>query len=156
MWDMLFRRREPDDVYATLRPGDLFGVEEATDWLPDRLARYLSLANGSALTFYAIVAARAVGGTPSHRDLTTAVWLTAIGLAIALAACVLLRLSRSGEANAIKHNVGNAEPPNLPPTVRSLMKKAAIKKLLAFRVMLVSALAFCIALYVGVKGLLLL
>ena len=39
------------------------------------------------------------------------------------------------------------------PAVQALMKKAAIKKMLAFRLMIVSALSGFIAVYAGVKGL---
>jgi len=40
--------------------------------------------------------------------------------------------------------------------VQALMKKAAVKKLLAIRILIVSALSGCIGLYLGLKGLFLL
>ena len=94
--------------------------------------------------------------TPAHEALGTAAWLTAVGGVIAVAAWVLLLLSRRGEAKALAYHVGNADISDPPPLVQSIMKKAAIKKLLAFRVMIVSGLSLCVAIYLGLKGLYLL
>ena len=118
--------------------------------------RYLLLANASALTFFAIVLSRVPPEAPAHKEFGTAAWLTALGLVIATAAWVLVTLSRKEESKALKHSAGSRGASELPPLVQSFMKKAAIKKLLAFRVMIVSAISFCIAIYLGLKGLYLL
>ena len=157
MWNLFNQKRELNaEVYGKLRPGDLYGGDQIAGRQPEELARYLMLANASALTFFAIVFSRVQAGVRGHEDLYGAVWLTAMGLAIALAAWVLFRLSRAAEGKLLLRNLGDVAPEALPADVREGMKRAAIKKLLGYRVMIVSAISGCIALYIGIKGLILL
>lgn len=144
------------EVYGKLRPGDLFGKERTAVRQPEHLSRYLSLANASALTFFAVVLTRVEAGARGHEDIYGAVWLNGMGLAIAVGSWVLFRLSRAEEAKALLRHVGDVEPDALPADVKSIMRRAAIKKLLGYRVMIVSAISGCIALYTGLKGLIIL
>jgi hypothetical protein len=157
MWSLFSRRRDVDnELYSSLRPGDLYGVDQRSGSPWENMLRYLLLANASGLTFFAIIFWRVSPQTPAHEALGTAVWLTAVGGIVAVAAWVLLFLSRRGEAKALAHHAANAGISEPPPLVQSIMKKAAIKKLLAFRVMIVSGLSLCVAIYLGLKGLYLL
>ncbi len=157
MWTLFSRRRDVDnELYGSLRPGDLYGVDQQGGSAWEKYLRYLLLANASGLTFFAIVFWRVTPQTPAHEAFATAVWLTAVGGLIAVSGWVLLQLSRMGEAKALAQQAGKPKSADLPPPVYSLMKKAAIKKLIAFRVMIVSALSLCIAIYLGLKGLYLL
>lgn len=154
MWNLFNQRRELDaEVYSKLRPGDLYGREPQSTRRPEYIVRYLLLANASVLTFFAVILTRVGVDKPAYRDLNSAVWLTAVGIAIAVGAWVLFQLSRRGEAKALSQDVDGLEASQLPAGVRAIMKKAAIKKLLAVRVMIVSALSGCIGLYLGLKGL---
>jgi hypothetical protein len=157
MWGLFSRRRVVDnELYASLRPGDLYGADNrgGSQWEP--YLRYLLLGNAAGLTFFAIVVSQVTPQTPAHEAFVTATWLTVIGAAIAATAQVMLMLSRREEAKALANRAGTSTASDLPPAVHSLMKKAAIKKLLAFRVMMVSGLSLCIAIYLGAKGLYLL
>jgi hypothetical protein len=157
MWNLFNQRRELDtEVFAKLRPGDLFGSEQQATRRPEYLVRYLVLANASVLTFFAVVLSRVATEMPAYPDIYAAVWLTAVGIAIATGAWTLLKLSRQGEAQALTHGTAGMSASELPPAVRALMKKAAVKKLLAIRILIVSALSGCIGLYLGLKGLFLL
>lgn len=157
MWNLFNQRRELNaEVYDKLRPGDLYGGPHQTGRQPEDLPRYLMLANATALTFFAVLLSRVDAGARGHEDIYAAVWLTAMGLAIALGAWILLRLSRIEEAKALSRNLGDVEAAALPADVKAIMKRAAIKKLVAFRVMIVSAISGCIALYIGVKGIIIL
>jgi hypothetical protein len=157
MWNLFNQKRELNaEVYGKLRPGDLYGGRQITGRQPEDLARYLMLGNASGLTFFAIVLSQVAAGVRGHDDIYGAVWLTAMGFAIAVAAWVMFRMSRAGEERLLARNIGNIAPEALPPDVKDGMKRAAIKKLLGYRIMIVSAISGCIALYVGVKGLILL
>jgi len=157
MWNLFNQKRELNaEVYGKLRPGDLYGGRQITGRQPEDLARFLMLGNISALTFFAIVLSRVAAGARGHEDIYGAVWLNAMGRAIACAAWILFRLSRAEEGRLLAHNLGDIAPEALPADVKKGMKRAAIKKLLGYRVMIVSAISGCIALYVGIKGLILL
>ena len=154
MWNLFNQRRELNaEVYDKLRPGDLFGDPQVPGRQPEHFVRYLLLGNATVLTFFAVILSRVGAEAAAHRDIYAAVWLTSVGIAIAVGAWVLFRLSRLGEAQALGHDVGSLSASELPPAVKAIMKKAAIKKLLAFRIMIVSALSGCIGLYLGIKGL---
>jgi len=94
---------------------------------------------------------RVVRDSAAYQEFYSALWLMGMGTAVAVGAWVLFRLSRFGEDRAMSMYRGNAED-ELPRPVRLLMKRAAIMKLLAVRVMIVSAIAFCIGVYLGIKG----
>lgn len=153
MWNLFNQKRElKTEVYDKLRPGDLFGDAHQGGRQPEDLVRYLLLGNVSVLTFFAIVLSRVDVGVHGHQEIYSAVWLTGTGLAIAVGAWVLFRLARVGERKALSTGPRDVPAEALPPDVKTIMKRAAIKKLLAFRVMIVSAISGCIALYVGIKG----
>jgi hypothetical protein len=157
MWNLFNQKRELNaEVYGKLRPGDLYGGGQLGGRQPEEFARYLMVANASALTFFAIVLSRVEAGVRGHDDIYGSVWLTAIGFVIALSAWILFRLSRAEEGKLMSRNPGNVAAEALPADVKDGMKRAAIKKLLGYRVMIVSALSGCIALYVGIKGLIIL
>jgi hypothetical protein len=157
MWNLFNQRRELDvEVFQKLRPGDLYGGEQQATRRPEYLVRYLVLANASVLTFFAVVLSRVSAEMRAYPDIYAAVWLTGVGIAIAVGAWTLLKLSRTGEAQALAHGTAGRSASELPPAVRTLMKKAAVKKLLAIRILIVSALSGCIGLYLGLKGLFLL
>lgn len=154
MWSLFGRRRDLDaEAYAKLRPGDLYGGEDRP---PEVFVHYLLLMNAPMLTFFAVLGLRVGAETPARAEFVTAVWLTGMGMAIAIGAWTALRLSRSGEAKAVAADVGRAEASELPPPIRAMMKRAAIKKMLAFRLMLVSGISGFIGLYSGLKGLVIL
>ncbi|MPY75361.1 MAG: hypothetical protein GEU87_13995 [Alphaproteobacteria bacterium] len=154
MWSLFNKRRDLDaEVYGKLRPGDLYGADDRMGRPPELFVRYLLLGNASLLAFAAVVLARIAGEAPAQEEFRAAVWLTSIGMAITAVAWLMLRLSRTGEARAISRNIGNVAASEPLPAVQALMKKAAIKKMLAFRLMIVSALSGFIAVYAGVKGL---
>jgi hypothetical protein len=153
MWNLFNQKRElKTEVLDKLRPGDLFGAAHQEGRQPEDLVRYLLLANVSVLTFFAVVLSRVDAGVHGHQEIYSAVWLTAMGLAIAVGAWVLFRLARAGEKKALSRNLGDVEADALPPEVKTVMKRAGIRKLLGFRVMIVSAISGCIAIYVGIKG----
>jgi len=139
------------EVYSTLRPGNLYGGGHKVGRQPEDLVRYLLLANIPGVTFFAIVMSRVVRDSAAYQEFYSALWLMGMGTAVAVGAWVLFRLSRFGEDRAMSMYRGNAED-ELPRPVRLLMKRAAIMKLLAVRVMIVSAIAFCIGVYLGIKG----
>lgn len=152
MWNLFNQRRELErEVYATLRPGDLYGGEHRTGRQPEDLVRYLLLANVPGLTFFAIVMSRVARQDAAYQEFYSAVWLMGMGTAIAVGAWVLFRLSRMGEGQAISMHQGYVED-GPSHQVRAVMKRAAVMKLLAYRVMIVSAIAFCIGVYLGLKG----
>lgn len=155
MWSLFNKRRDLDaEIYGKLRPGDLYGGGDREGRPPEIFVRYLLLANATVLTFAAIVLSRAAA--PAQGEFLAAVWLTSMGAMIVAGAWLMLRLSRAGEAKALSRDIRNAAASEPLPAVQALMKKAAIKKMLAFRLMIVSALAGCIGVYAGLKGLFLL
>jgi hypothetical protein len=157
MWSLFNRGRDLDaEVYGKLRPGDLYGAEGGESRPPEIFVRYLLLANASLLTFAAVILIRVPEEALARREFVAAIWLAALGMAIAAGAWIMFRLSRRGEARAL--SLGGAMPSaaELPPFVQAVMKKAAITKMLALRLLLVSAIAVLIGLYAGVKGLVLL
>ncbi|NJP10933.1 MAG: hypothetical protein HC866_16845 [Leptolyngbyaceae cyanobacterium RU_5_1] len=99
MWNLFNQRRELDaEVFAKLRPGDLFGSEQQATRRPEYLVRYLVLANASVLTFFAVVLSRVGAELPAYPDIYAAVWLTGVGIAIAAGAWTLMKLSRRGRS----------------------------------------------------------
>lgn len=157
MWNLFNQRKALDkEVFETLRPGDLYGGEHRAGKQPEDLVRYLLLACVPGVTFFSIVLFRVDPANSGHEDIVSAVWLLALGAAIACGAWALFRLSRAGEGRALLQDGADNEPADLPPTIRALMKRAATMKLLAFRVMIVSGISFCVGLYLGLKGLILL
>lgn len=139
------------EVYSTLRPGNLYGGDHPAGRQLEDLVRYLLLANIPGFTLFAIVMSRVDPREPAYQEFQSAVWLMGMGTAIAVGAWVLFRLSRMGESQAMSMYQGDGED-ELPPQVRAVMKRAAIMKLLAVRVMIISAIAFCIGVYLGLKG----
>lgn len=157
MWNLFNQRKALDkEVFETLRPGDLYGGEHRTGKQPEDLVRYLLLACVPGVTFFSIILSRVDPANSAHEDIVSAVWLLALGTAIAFGAWTLFRLSRAGEGRALLQDGADNEPADLPPAIRALMKRAATMKLLAFRVMIVSGISFCVGLYLGLKGLILL
>jgi hypothetical protein len=157
MWNLFNQKRELNaEVYGKLRPGDLFGDAHTGGRQPEDLARYLMLANITVLTFFAIVLTRVDAGARGHDEIYSAVWLTGMGLVIAFVAWMLFRLSRADEGKALARGLGDMAAEALPADVKMIMKRAAIKKLLGFRVMIVSGISGCIAIYIGIKGLIIL
>ena len=157
MWNLFNQKRELNaEVYGKLRPGDLYGGAHVGGRQPEEFARYLMLGNISVLTFFAIVLTRVETGVRGHEEIYSAVWLTGMGLAIAIGAWVLFRLSRAEEGKALTRNLGDLPAEALPADVKKTMKRAAIKKLLGYRIMIVSAISGVIAIYIGIKGLVIL
>jgi hypothetical protein len=157
MWNLFNQRRElKTEVYGKLRPGDLFGGEHQTGRQPEDLVRYLLLANAVVLTFFGVVLTRVDPGAGGHEEIYSAVWLAGVGILIAAGSWLLFRLSRSGEAKLLGRGLDGVEAESLTADVKKALKGAAIKKLLGFRIMIVSAISGCIALYTGLKGLFLL
>lgn len=157
MWNLFNQRKElRTEVYEKLRPGDLFGGEHQAGRQPEELVRYLVLANAVVLTFFGVVLTRVTAGASGHEEINSAVWLAGIGIAIAATSWVLFRLSRTGERKLLSRDLGEVEAAALPGDVKTALRRAAIKKLLGFRVMIVSAISGCIAIYIGLKGLFLL
>jgi len=154
MWSLFGQRKALDkEVYDTLTPGSLYGGDHRTGWQPEDLVRYLFLANIPACTFFSILMTRVDAANDAYEDINAAVWLTAVGTLIAFAAWTLFRLSRSGEARALKEQGPETPREDVRPDVRAILKRAATQKLLAFRVMIVSGISFCVGLYTGIKGL---
>ena len=154
MWNLFNQRRELNqEVYSKLRPGDLYGGEHAAGRQPEELIRYLLIGNATILTFFSVILSRVEAQASGHEEIYSAVWLAGMGIAIAIGAWVLFRLSRSQERKAVDRDLGDIEASALPADVKGIMKSAAIKKLLGFRVMIVGAISGCIALYVGIRGL---
>ena len=154
MWNLFNQRRELNqEVYGKLRPGDLFGGDHATGRQPEELIRYLLIGNATVLTFFSVVLSRVEAQASGHEEIYSAVWLAGMGMAIAIGSWVLFRLSRSQERKALDRNLGDIEASALPADVKGIMKRAAIKKLLGFRIMIVGAISGCIAIYVGIRGL---
>ena len=152
MWHLFGQhRRMEQEVYSTLRPGNLYGADHQAGSQLEHLVRYLLLANIPGLTFFAIVMTRVPHEEAAYQEFLSAVWLMGMGTAIAVGAWLLFRLSRMGESQAMSMYQGGSED-ELPPKVRAVMKRAAIMKLLAVRVMIISAIAFCIGVYLGLKG----
>lgn len=157
MWNLFNQRKElRTEVYEKLRPGDLFGGEHATGRQPEDLVRYLLLANAVVLTFFGVILTRVTAGAGGHEEINSAVWLAGIAMVIALTSWVLFRLSRAGERKLLSPDLDEVEAAALPGDVKTGLKRAAIKKLLGFRIMIVSAISGCIAIYIGIKGLFLL
>lgn len=157
MWNLFNQRKElKTEVYEKLRPGDLFGGEHQTGRQPEDLVRYLLLANAVVLTFFAVILTRVAAGASGHDEIYGAVWLAGMGIAIAAVSWVLFRLSRAGERKLLSRGLEEVEAAALPGDAKKDMKQAAIKKLLGFRIMIVSAISGCIGIYIGLKGLFLL
>jgi hypothetical protein len=153
LWSLFQPRRDLDaEVYSKLRPGDLYGEEDRSGRPPEAFARHLLLVNASLLAFAAVMLFRVGAETPAHGELVAAAWLAAMGMAIVVGAWIALRLSRKGEAKALSATAGNPPASSLPPPVQATMKKAAIGKMLAFRLMIVSAFAGCVGIYAGIKS----
>ena len=157
MWNLLNQRKELEkEVYAKLRPGDLYGDEQQSKWAPEALLRYLLLAAASMLTFFGIMLFNVGAEATAHQEFYASVWLLGVGVAIAGGSWALFQLSRAGEARAVAREGNKAKAEDLSPAVRSVMKRAAIMKLLAFRVMIVAGISCCVGLYTGLKGLVIL
>lgn len=152
MWNLFNQRREMErEVYSTLRPGDLYGGDHRAGRQPEDLVRYLLLANIPGFTLFAIVMSQVSRQEAAYQEFHSAAWLMGMGIAIAVAAWLLFRFSRIGEGQAMSiHRRDDSEGPS--QQVRAVMKRAAMMKLLAYRVMIVSAIAFCIGVYLGLKG----
>jgi len=154
MWNLFNQRKElREEVYGKLRPGDLFGDAEQGGRQPEHLVRYLLLANAVLLTFSGVVLTRVEVGTRGHDEFYGAAWLASMGMAIAVAAWLLFRLARAGEAKVLGRNLAGVETSALPMDVKATLKQAAIKKLLGYRILIVSAISGCIGIYVVLKGL---
>lgn len=152
MWHLFGQhRRMEKEVYSTLRPGNLYGDGHQVGRQPEDLVRYLLLANIPGFAFFALVMSRVARQEAAYQEFQSAAWLMGMGAVIAGGAWLLFRLSRVGEHQAMSMSQGDGEE-EMPPQVRSVMKRAAIMKLLAVRVMIVSAIASCIAVYLGLKG----
>jgi hypothetical protein len=157
MWNLLNQRKGLEkEVYEKLRPGDLFGGTQQVGRQPEHLVRYLLLAAVPVLTFSVIMMLNVQREVAAYGEFHASVWLLAVGVVIALAAWALFQLSRAGEAKALARGGGDSETEPVPPAIRSVMKRAAIMKLLAFRVIIVAAISCCVGFYTGVKGLFLL
>jgi len=156
MWNLFNQKREMErEVYSTLRPGDLYGGGHTTGRQPEDLVRYLLLANVPGFALFVLAMSHLAGQDAAYREFHSAAWLTGMGIAIAVGAFILFRLSRMGEGRATALYRGHdGEAPS--PQVRTLMRRAAMMKLLAYRVMIVSAIAFCIGVYLGLKGVIIL
>ena len=154
MWNLLNQRKELEkEVYAKLRPGDLYGDEQKSRWAPEALLRYLLLATASLLTFFGIMLFNVGAEARGHDEFYASVWLLAVGVAIAGGSWALFQMSRAGEARAVAREGNKTKAEDLSPAVRSVMKRAAIMKLLAFRVMIVAGISCCVGFYTGLRGL---
>lgn len=154
MWNLFGQRKAMQkEVFDTLLPGDLYGGEHRSGRQPEDLVRYLMLAAVPMLTFYAIILSQVDSENAAHEDFAGAVWLLGMGIAIAVVAWVLFKLSRAGESKALGFGAEVDEPSALPPRVKAIMKRAATMKLLAFRVMIVSGISGCVGFYIGLRGL---
>ncbi len=154
MWSLFGQRKALDkEVYDTLTPGDLYGGDHRTGRQPEDLVRYLFLANIPACTFFSILMTRVEVDSKAYPEVNAAVWLTALGTLIAFGAWALFRLSRAGEVKALSEQGPDTPREEVRPDVRAILKRAATQKLLAFRVMIVSGISFCVGLYTGIKGL---
>ncbi len=152
MWNLFNQRREMDrEVYSTLRPGDLYGGDHQVGRQPEDLVRYLLLANVPGFTLFAIIASRVPSQEAAYQAFHSALWLTGMGVAIAIGAWLLFYFSRMGEGQAKSLYIGDSDT-GPSQKVRAVMKRAAMMKLLAYRVMIISAIAFCIGVYLGIKG----
>lgn len=157
MWNIFNQRKElKSEVYEKLRPGDLYGGGEQSGRQPEDIVRYLLLANAVVLTFFGVVLTRVVVGASGYDEIYGAVWLTSMGIVIALVSWLLFRFSRANERTVMSRGLEETEPSALPADVKAVLKRAAIKKLLAYRILIVSAISGCIAIWVGIKGLFLL
>jgi hypothetical protein len=153
MWNLFNQRRNLEkEVFSTLRPGDLYGSDRRAGWQPEDLVRYLLMANVPGLTFFLIILTRIDIGSRAYEDFVSAVWLLGLGTAIAVGAWLLFRLSRSGESHAMAISASEQGAADLPPAARATMRRAATMKLLGFRVLIVSAISFCVGVYLGLKG----
>lgn len=157
MWNIFNQRKElNEEVYGKLRPGDLYGSRHQPGRQPEDWVRYLLLANAVVLTFFGVVLTRVTDGVRGYDEIYGSVWLACMGIAIALASWLLFRLSRANESTVKSRGLGEMEPSALPADVKATMKRAAIKKLLGYRILIVSAISGCIGIYVGLKGLIIL
>ncbi len=158
MWNLFGQRRAMEkEVFETLRPGDLYGETHQTGRRPEEFLRYILLANATGLTFFLIVVSGLAREARAYVEFHSSVWLLGMSTAIAIGAWVLFRISRARERAALGRSQGEGESADHPSdAVMQIMKRAAVMKLLAFRVMIVSAIAFCVGGYLGLKGLFLL
>ena len=145
------------EVFETLRPGDLYGVAPQAGGQPEGLLRYLLLANATGLTFCLIIVSGVAQEARAYTEFVSSVWLLGMSTAIAIGAWILFRTSRARESAALGHCQSQGESVEHPSdAVMKIMRRAAILKLLAFRVMIVSGIALCVGVYLGLKGLFLL
>lgn len=163
MWNLFNQRRAMEkEVFETLRPGDLYGETHQSGRRPEELLRYILLANATGLTFFLIIISGLAQEARAYTEFVSSVWLLGMSTAIAIGAWILFRMSRARERIALGRTQGDgsgqagdsAEHPS--DAVMQIMKRAAVMKLLAFRVMIVSAISFCVGAYLGLKGLFLL
>ena len=163
MWNLFNQRRAMEkEVFETLRPGDLYGESHQASRQPEGLLRYVLLANATGLTFFLIMVSGLARESRAYTEFVSSVWLLGMSVAIALGSWILFRISRARERAALglsqTDGGGAAGDGATQPSdaVMQIMKRAAVLKLLAFRVMIVSAIAFCVGAYLGLKGLFLL
>jgi hypothetical protein len=163
MWNLFNQRRAMEkEVFETLRPGDLYGETPQSGRQPEFLLRYLFLANATGLTFFLIIVSGLAQNVRAHAEFISSIWLLGMSTAIALGAWILFRVSRVRERAALSQSRGDGnratgDTAGQPSdAVMQIMRRAAILKLLAFRVMIVSAIALCVGTYLGLKGLFLL
>ncbi|MDH3699809.1 MAG: hypothetical protein OEU46_00730 [Alphaproteobacteria bacterium] len=161
MWNLFGQRRAMEkEVFETLRPGDLYGETHGSGRQPEELLRYIFLANATGLTFFLIMISGLVREAQAFAEFVSSVWLLGMSTAIAIGAWILFRLSRARERVALGRSQGggadgeSVEQPS--DAVMQIMRRAAVMKLLAFRVMIVSGIALCVGVYLGLKGLFLL
>lgn len=156
MWSLFSRRPDVDaEFYEKLRPGDLYGTADRRAQPPESYLRYLLLGNASLGTFAGVLLLRVAAEAPAHHQLLAAVWLAGLGAAIAAGAWLAFHLSRRDEAAALTARTPEA-PERTVPAVQATMKRAAVRKMLAVRLMLVSAIAGMIGVFAGIKSLFLL
>lgn len=154
MWHIFGQHRTLQrEVYDTLKPGDLYGGEHRAGRQPEDLVRVILLANCAGLAFGTVMLSGVTPGDPSHESFIASVWLMALGTAIALGAWALFRWSRAGEVDALRLSGLAAGHEAFTARIRRCMKRAAMMKLLGYRVMIVSGISFCVGLYTTIRGL---
>lgn len=163
MWNLFNQRRAMEkEVFETLRPGDLYGESHQTSGQPEGVLRYVLLANATGLTFFLIMVSGLTRDSRAYTEFVSSVWLLGMSAAIAIGSWILFRMSRARERAALGLSRGDGVAaaddgaPRLSDAVMRIMKRAAVLKLLAVRIMIVSAIAFCVGAYLGLKGLFLL
>lgn len=153
MWNLFNQRRAMEkEVFETLRPGDLYGGPRRRGWQPEDLVRYILLANGTGLTFFVVLLSGVGSEVRAHTEFVSSVWLLGTGVAIAVGAWLLFRLSRAREVAALGKLQDEQASSEISAPVKRVMKRAAVMKLLGFRVVIVSAISSCVGLYLGLKG----